>query len=268
MVLHVVSSREERGKMTKNIKAVIIDDNSNMVSNLTTHFSATGSVEVKASFNNGATALNYITMHQNEIDLILMDILIPGLDGISLLEQMKKANVMAKIIVLSNYKDEMIINKCSEYNVSYYIIKPFSIIYLEKRIEDIFTNSGSGITKKKDDNLDLEISQLLHNLGIPSHIRGYKYIRDGIMIIYNNENISLITKEIYPQIASKYETTPSRVERAIRHAIEVSWIRGDLALMEDIFGFSVSCDKAKPTNSEFLSTIADRIKMSKKINNK
>ena len=145
-----------------------------------------------------------------------------------------------------------------------YLIKPFSIQSLEKRITDIF--DASLASKNSRDNIDLEISQMLHNLGIPSHIRGYKYIRDGIMIIYNNETVSLITKEIYPQIASKYETTPSRVERAIRHAIEVSWIRGDLSLMEDLFGFSVSCDKAKPTNSEFLSTIADRIKMNRNIN--
>ena len=91
-----------------------------------------------------------------------------------------------------------------------------------------------------------------------------KYIRDGILIIFNNESVSLVTKEIYPQIALKYETTPSRVERAIRHAIEVSWIRGDINLMEDLFGFSVSCEKSKPTNSEFLTTIADRIKLDSK----
>ena len=190
-----------------------------------------------------------------------MDILVPGLDGLSLLYELKNRSIKKKIIVLSNYKDDVIINECSDLNVSYYMLKPFSVLALERRINELFNPTGHVI--KRSENVDMEICQLLHNLGIPSHIRGYKYIRDGVLIIYNNLNTTfLVTKEIYPQIAQKYETTPSRVERAIRHAIEVSWIRGDLALMEDIFGFSVSCDKAKPTNSEFLSTIADRIKMS------
>ena len=245
------------------IKTIIIDDNNVVVNNLMSHFNANSSIKVVATFTNGESALDYLTQNSHNVDLILMDILIPGLDGIALLEELKQRGINKKIIVLSSYKDENIIRQCSEYSVSYYIIKPFSILSLEKRITDIFNCKIS--LKASQENIDLEISQLLHNLGIPSHIRGYKYIRDGILIIYNNESLSLITKEIYPQIASKYNTTPSRVERAIRHAIEVSWIRGDLALMEDLFGFSVSCDKAKPTNSEFLSTIADRIKMDRNI---
>lgn len=250
--------------MTKIIKAIIVDDNTSVVNNLIAHFSANSSIKVVATFANGEEALNFLVNHENDVDLILMDVLIPRLDGVSFLEELKSRNINKKIIVISSYKDENIIRQCSNLNVAYYLIKPFSIISLEKRIADAFNTTVSKTVANA--NLDLEISQILHNLGIPSHIRGYKYIRDGIMIIYNNENVSLITKEIYPQIAYKYETTPSRVERAIRHAIEVSWIRGDLSLMEDLFGFSVSCDKAKPTNSEFLSTIADRIKMDRGIN--
>ena len=249
--------------MNKIIKTVIIDDSSMVVNNLKAHFTSSDLVKIIGTFTSGEEALDFIIKHPYEIDLILMDILIPGIDGMSLLEELKKRDFKKKIIVLSNYKDEAIINECANLNVSYYMIKPFSILALEKRIKDIF--STRVVANKKSDSIDLEISQILHNLGIPSHIRGYKYIRDGIMIIYNNEQVSLITKEVYPQIATRYATTPSRVERAIRHAIEVSWVRGDLELMEDLFGFSVS-DKAKPTNSEFLSTIADRIKMNMKIN--
>ena len=247
--------------MNKVIKAVIIDDSSTVINNLKSHFATSENVKITAVFTSGDEALNYIVNHQSDIDLILMDILIPGIDGLTFLSELKERNINKKIIVLSNYKDEIVINRCSNYNVSYYILKPFSIIALEKRIKDLFTTKAS--STKKNENIDLEISDILHNLGIPSHIRGYKYIRDGIIMIYNNDNLSFITKEIYPQIAYKYDTTPSRVERAIRHAIEVSWIRGDLALMEELFGFSVSCDKAKPTNSEFLSTIADRIKLTR-----
>lgn len=240
------------------VRTIIVDDNQMVVKDLMSHFDNNSSIKVVNTFKDGEAALGYLLANQSQVDLIIMDVLVPKLDGLSLLEELRNHNINKKVIVLSSYKDENIIKECSNYNVSYYMIKPFSIISLEKRIADIFSRS---IKLNAKENIDREISQLLHNLGIPSHIRGYKYIRDGIMIIYNNENISLITKEVYPQIAYKYETTPSRVERAIRHAIEVSWIRGDLALMEDLFGFSVSCDKAKPTNSEFLSTIADRIKM-------
>ena len=249
--------------MNKLIRTIIIDDNSLVVNNMKSHFSSHDYIKVVASFTNGESALDYIINHQAEFDLILMELLIPGVDGITLLNEIKNKKKKKKIIILSGYKDEALIKDCANYNISYYMIKPFSILALENRITDIFNSRETII--KYNENIDLEISHILHNLGIPSHIRGYKYIRDGILIIYNNENVSLITKEIYPQIACKYETTPSRVERAIRHAIEVSWIRGDLSLMEDLFGFSVSCDKAKPTNSEFLSTIADRIKLSNTI---
>ena len=244
------------------IKTIIVDNNQAVVNDLVDYFGKISSIKVLDTFNDGIKALNFILNNSNEIDLILMDLLIPGLDGLALLDELEKNNIKKRIIVLSSYKDENIIRQCSEHHVSYYIIKPFSVISLENRISDIFNFKIT--TRMTNENLDLEISQILHNLGIPSHIRGYKYIREGVMYIYNNDNVSLITKDIYPRIAEKFCTTPSRVERAIRHAIEVSWIRGDLALMEDLFGFSVSCDKAKPTNSEFLTTIADRIKMDHK----
>jgi len=245
--------------MNKNIRTIIIDDNNAAVNHLVSHFSESEKVKVVGIFNNGEQALEYIVNHRDDFDLILMDILLPMLDGITLLEEVKQRKIDKKVIVLSSYKDDRIVRECNLYNIDYYMIKPISVMALDRRIEDAFSKKTEVV---KTPNIDLEVSQLLHNLGIPSHIRGYKYIREGISMIQNNDSVALITKEIYPQIAKKYDTTPSRVERAIRHAIEVSWIRGDLALMEDIFGFSVSCDKAKPTNSEFLSTIADRLKIS------
>lgn len=246
------------------IKTIVIDDNNSVINSLKKHFLNDDKVKIVGTFNNGENALNYIINNANEIDLILMDILIPGLDGISLLEELKSRKIKKKIIILSNYKDEEVIKECSNYNVNYYMLKPFSIIALERRIKELFSFRSK--PTRHSDNIDIEISQLLHNIGIPSHIRGYKYIKDGVLIIYNNDSVSLITKDIYPTIANKYETTPSRVERAIRHAIEVSWLRGDLTLMEDLFGFSVSCDKSKPTNAEFLATIAERIKNESIIN--
>lgn len=249
--------------MNKKIRTIVIDDNELLTSDLKKHFDLSESIQINRIFNDGNTALDYILTHQDDFDLILMDVLVPGLDGISILENLYDMHVNKNIIILSSYKDQNVINKCISLRVNYYILKPFNIVSLEKRINDIFDKTVT--YKSEKESIDLEISQILHNLGIPSHIRGYKYIRDSILILYNNESVSLITKEIYPQIALKYDTTPSRVERAIRHAIEVSCIRGDLNLMEDIFGFSVSFDKSKPTNYEFLSTIADRIKLSESV---
>lgn len=245
--------------MKKTIKTIIVDDNSELVNELTKQFEVSDCIEVLKTFSNGEEALGYIINNEGYIDLIIMDLLIPKLDGLSLLEELKKHNINIRSIVLSSFKDENTIKLCTSLNVSYYLIKPISVSALVRRINETFSvNTNS---KSVSESLDLEISQILHNLGIPSHIRGYKYIKDGILIMYNNEDsVSYITKEIYPQIAIKYETTSTRVERAIRHAIEVSWLRGDLALMEDLFGFSVNCDKAKPTNSEFLSTVTERLK--------
>lgn len=247
--------------MKNSIRAVIVDDNVVAINNLKNHFSNNENIKVVASFSNGEEALEYIVNHKDNIDLLILELLIPKMDGATLLEEIKSRSINLKCIITSSYKDTKLINDCNSYNISYYLIKPYSIISLEKKVNETFENKP---VLFNNNSLDLEVSQLLHNLGIPSHIRGYKYIRDGIMIIFNSNSVSLVTKDIYPQIAKKYDTTPSRVERAIRHAIEVSWIRGDINLMEELFGFSVSCDKSKPTNSEFLTTIADRIKLDNK----
>ena len=179
------------------------------------------------------------------------------------LEEMKQRGINKKVIVATSYNASEVIREVSEYGVNYFILKPFELPDLEKRILDI--------NKKKEDsknidfyynNLQVSITKMLHELGIPSHIKGYQYIREGIGIIFERpETIGGITKELYPELASKFDTTVSRVERAIRHAIEVSWNRGNWTLMEEIFGHSVDIDKAKPTNSEFIVTIADKLRL-------
>lgn len=245
--------------MKNTIRVVVVDDNTVAVKSIKDHFLTNDSIKVVATFGNGEEALEYLINHNDEVDLVILELLLPRLDGTSLLEEMKSRNLRQKVIVTSGYKDNKIINDCNTYNVSYYLVKPYSMISLDKRVKEIFDRVP--IFNAETSNLDLEVSQLLHNLGIPSHIRGYKYIRDSVIIVYNMDRISHITKDVYPQIALTYDTTPSRVERAIRHAIEVSWSRGDINLMEELFGFSISCDKSKPTNSEFITTIADRIKI-------
>jgi two-component system response regulator (stage 0 sporulation protein A) len=141
-------------------------------------------------------------------------------------------------------------------------LKPFELYDLENRILDVFKQLDKKSINLFHNNLEISITRMLHELGMPSHIKGYQYIRDGIVMVYNNPDIiGGITKELYPDVAIKYNTTVSRVERAIRHAIEVSWNRGNWDLMEEIFGHSVDIDKAKPTNSEFIVTIADKLRL-------
>ena len=188
----------------------------------------------------------------------------PKKDGKSVLESMKKKNIDKKVIVLTSYNSPEMIRKTSELGISYFILKPFELKELENVIEEV-TNKASFGNKSIDlyhNNLQISITKILHELGVPSHIKGYQYIRDGIQMIYDNpEIVGGITKELYPDVAKKYNTTVSRVERAIRHAIEVSWNRGNWDLMEEIFGHSVDIDKAKPTNSEFIVTVADKLRL-------
>ena len=165
---------------------------------------------------------------------------------------------------MTSFNSDSAIRKVSSFGVEEFLLKPFSMEDLENKIIDSFETSNT--EKINYNNLKLRITKLLHELGVPSHIKGYEYIREGILILYNNPSIiGGITKELYPEIASKYDTSVSRVERAIRHAIEVSWNRGNIDLMEEIFGHSVDIDRAKPTNSEFIVTLADKLKLERQL---
>ena len=186
----------------------------------------------------------------------------PKKDGIAVLRDLKENNINRNIIVATSYNAPDTIRKVSEYGVTYYILKPFDLPDLEDKILDTFTTSSKKSINILSNNLQISISKMLHELGMPSHIKGYQYIREAISMVYDNPDIvGGITKELYPELATKFDTTVSRVERAIRHAIEVSWNRGDWDLIEEIFGHSVDIDKAKPTNSEFIVTVADKLRL-------
>ena len=176
---------------------------------------------------------------------------------------MNKRGMKEKVIVLTSYNASNVIKEVSKLGVSYFMLKPFDNVELEKRILELFkTEDEVKLIDFYHSNIQVSITKMLHELGIPSHIKGYQYLREAIGIIFDRpETIGGITKELYPELAGKFDTTVSRVERAIRHAIEVSWNRGNLDLMEEIFGHSVDIDKAKPTNSEFVVTIADKLRL-------
>lgn len=249
--------------MERKINLFVIDDNESLTSSMKKYFEGHAVINVLGVSNNGKEALDIILENKNKFDMILMDILMPEVDGLEILEKTRESGIDAKIIILSSYKKDNIIRACNKYNIDYYMMKPFSYESLEKRILDLSSDDSTILSEISRD-VQLAISKLLHSLGVPSHIKGYQYIRESIYMMYNNPDmIGGITKEVYPEIADRFDTTPSRVERAIRHAIEVSWNRGDYDLMEDIFGHSVDYDRAKPTNSEFIATLADKLRMDK-----
>ncbi len=245
------------------IKVLMIDDNKSLIDMVKEYFKNHSSISINFEAHDGEEGVELIEKERGNYDLILLDLIMPNKDGLYVLEQMKEKNIEEKVIVATSYNTQDIIRTVSEYGVGYFILKPFELTDLEKRILDV---SNRNLVKKNIDlyhhNLQMSITKVLHDLGIPSHIKGYTYIREGIGIVYERpETIGGITKELYPELAQKFETTVSRVERAIRHAIEVSWNRGDWDLMEEIFGHSVDIDKAKPTNSEFIVTIADKLRL-------
>lgn len=240
----------------------MIDDNVALTEMVKEYFKNHKKIEVTHCCYNGTDGLNAIVEKEGEYDIVLLDLIMPKKDGIAVLEELKKKNISRNIIVETSYNSPEVIRNVSEYGVNYYILKPFELDDLENRILDVFKQVDKKSINLFHNNLEISITRMLHELGMPSHIKGYQYIRDGIMMIYNNPDIiGGITKELYPDVASKYNTTVSRVERAIRHAIEVSWNRGNWDLMEEIFGHSVDIDKAKPTNSEFIVTIADKLRL-------
>ena len=244
------------------IKLLVIDDNIKLTDAIKEYFKNNEKIEISLTAKDGEEGYELIKNKQDEYDLILLDLIMPKKDGLYVLSSMHNDNIDKDVIVETSYNAADTIRTVSEYGVNYYLLKPFDFSDLEKRILETKNKKDNQSIDLYHNNIQMSITKILHELGIPSHIKGYQYIREGISILFDRpETIGGITKELYPELATHFETTVSRVERAIRHAIEVSWNRGNWDLMEDIFGHSVDIDKAKPTNSEFIVTIADKLRL-------
>ena len=242
----------------KKIRLAMIDDNIELIGAVKEYLKDNEQIELLYEAYDGKEGMALIEKEKDNFDVIILDLIMPVKDGLYVLEEMKSKGIGKDIIVATSYNAMDTIRQVSEYGV-----KPFDLEDLEKKIlllsNKSFENKSIDLARN---NLQVSITKILHELGIPSHIKGYQYIREGIGILYERpETIGGITKELYPELANKFDTTVSRVERAIRHAIEVSWNRGNWDLMEEIFGHSVDIDKAKPTNSEFIVTIADKLRL-------
>lgn len=244
------------------VKVLVVDDNEVLVNLIMKYFNNSSEVEVIGKAKNGVEAIN--ALKTLDFDVMLLDLIMPNKDGIGVLDYMKDNNINKKVIMISSYNEDDMIRKISEYGVKYYALKPFDMDDIKKKIIELGTSKKNNekLMELSDKGIQIQVTNLLHELGIPSHIKGYQYIRTAILMVYDNPGfIGGITKKLYPDISIRFNTSIQRVERAIRHAIEVAWLRGDIDLMENIFGHSVDIDRAKPTNSEFIVTIADKLRL-------
>lgn len=245
-------------------RLLVVDDNENIVNLVKKYFENSTKIEVVREAYDGEQAVKIIEEESDTFDIVLLDLIMPRKDGIYVLEYMKEYKIDKKVIVMTSYNEDEMIREVSEYGVRYYALKPFDFNDLEKKLLNMaeFKKQNDKLIDFGTKDIQITITKLLHALGIPSHIKGYQFIRSAIAMVYDNPRlIGGITKELYPDLSVKFNTSIQRVERAIRHAIEISWIRGDIELMEDIFGHSVDIDKSKPTNSEFIVTIADKLRL-------
>lgn len=220
------------------LKVVIADDNKELILMVSEFLNVQSNIEVSKAFTSGRQLLNYL--EGNDVDILLLDIFMPEVDGIRVLEELNKNSNKyirpKKIIMLTAFNNENLIAKSSDLGADYFVIKPIEL----NNLLDVITSITKPAVKKKRDvlslsegdseiNLDQEITSLLHEIGVPAHIKGYMYLRESITMVYNNIDIlGSITKVLYPMVAKKYKTTSSRVERAIRHSIEVAWNRGNV----------------------------------------
>lgn len=246
------------------IRVMMVDDNESLVGMLKEYFEDHQKIKIVMECYNGLDAADLIEKNVDNFDVLLLDLIMPKKDGLYVLEQMKKKNIQKPVIVGTSFNADETIARVSKYDPKHFILKPFDMIDLENKIMDAasFKLESDSKINLYHNNLEISVTKLLHGLGVPSHIKGYQYIREGVILMYEKPDIvGAITKELYPEIAKRFDTTVSRVERAIRHAIEVSWNRGDIELMEEIFGHSVDYDRAKPTNSEFIVTVSDKLRL-------
>ncbi|MBQ7798678.1 MAG: sporulation transcription factor Spo0A [Clostridia bacterium] len=214
-----------------------------------------------ATATDGATLLELIKQHKP--DVVIMDLILPQLDGFAVMEKLQLERIDTNIIVHTSLSLNGFVNKAMNLGAKYYAIKPFSPQVLLQRIEEIF-NLGdaqlSAINNVNMNKMEEKITNIFITVGIPAHIKGYQFLREAIKLaIANPEIINSITKKLYPTIAEKYSTTASKVERAIRHAIEVAWNRGKIENINNVFGLKIYSSNEKPTNGEFIALVADKM---------
>ena len=260
--------------MENKIKVLFTDYSEEYRALLADTFTNDGDFEIVGSTGDGAEALKLIS--ERNPDVVVMDIVLSNIDGLGMLERLKSAPKSAKpqILILTGFYNDQVKQDAIQLGADYFMIKPCDTTALMSRIRalvgrgttQVLPSSQQGLKPQKaEQSLESIVTEIIHEIGIPAHIKGYQYLREAILLtIEDMDIINAVTKVLYPTVAKKFNTTPSRVERAIRHAIEVAWDRGDIETLQKFFGYTVSNIKGKPTNSEFIAMIADRLFLQRK----
>ena len=267
---------------SKKVKIVIADDNKEFAYVLSESLRLQNEFDVVAIAENGLEAIKYVTTY--EPDVLILDIIMPQIDGLEVLEKINALDKIKRpiIIILSVGGNDSITQRAITLGADYYIVKSYDMVTFIDKIKSLLditsleTDSveNIGIVAKEehstneDISLEVEITNIMLRLGVPAHIKGYIFIREAIrMVLKDMELLNAVTKELYPAIARLYDTTPSRVERAIRHAIGVASSRGEVDIINKLFGYSIKNGKTKPTNSEFIAVVAEKLRLNSKIAN-
>lgn len=205
-------------------------------------------------------------------DVVVMDLVLTKLDGLGVLQKLSQVSPAPAVLIVSGFFNEHVVQEAAELGAYYFMPKPCDVPALLSRIRQVCSAEKSTVQRqgvqmfRSEPNLEAVVTDVLHEIGVPAHIKGYQYLREAIVMTINDmDTINSVTKVLYPEVAKKFDTTPSRVERAIRHAIEVAWDRGDIETLQKFFGYTVSNVKGKPTNSEFIAMIADCLSLKRKV---
>ena len=255
--------------MSEPIKIILADDSMDFCEMLHMQLKNYTGIEVVGKVQDGQELLTQIW--EKQPDMIVVDAMLPKKDGLSVVRALQEAHLkkMPSVFLVSSFSSERMMAEAMALKVSYFTIKPCDLNDLARRIAahntviPVFTDPAKNLSPEVE--LEMRVTNIIHDIGVPAHIKGYQYLREAIiMTVKDMDIINAITKVLYPTVAKRYKTTSSRVERAIRHAIEVAWDRGDVEVLNGFFGYTVSNVKGKPTNSEFISMIADRIRLEQK----
>ena len=255
--------------METKIKVMLADSSEDFCDLMCKSLEDEGDIEVVGTAQDGLEALSLL--REAQPDVLLLDLVLPGLDGMGVLQRMGETGAHPATIVVTAFYSERMAAGAAAMGVWYFIPKPCDTAALAVRIRQCvergeFHGGSAYSTEMKtsggDADLMATVTEIIHEIGVPAHIKGYQYLREAIILtVQDMEIINSVTKVLYPAVARKYSTTPSRVERAIRHAIEVAWDRGDIETLQKFFGYTVSNIKGKPTNSEFIAMIADSLSL-------
>ena len=240
----------------------IADSTEEFCSTLTAQLQRIGGFQIIGTANDGEQAIRLI--QEKRPDILVLDLMLSKQDGISVLKSMERIDRKPAVLATSGFVTEYVASAAANLGVRYLMLKPCDMAAVAERLEEIRGGENLRMNARRNDKTSIEtlVTGIIHEIGVPAHIKGYQYLREAIIIAVNDMDvINAITKVLYPQVAKTFQTTPSRVERAIRHAIEVAWDRGDLDTLQRFFGYTVSNTKGKPTNSEFIALIADKLQL-------